>query len=86
MKTISKIKKEGEKIVFYPGSNIIGTSVEVLKKTPLLSVGIDAISMFAKNGVIFYINGKKVNMPHKTLLNYLKFFKSTDIIKIEVTH
>ena len=84
--TKSKIKREGKNIIFYPGANIIGTGVEVLKKVPLLSVEKDNLSMFAKNGVIIYLNGKRLNMPQKALLNYLKLFKASDIIKIEVTH
>ncbi|CAL2081150.1 TonB-dependent receptor domain-containing protein [Tenacibaculum sp. 190524A02b] len=81
------IKRKVDRLVFNIENSIVssgGDAMDVLKKTPGVRVGDNAISLIGKSSVRILINDRISPLTGEDLTNYLQSLNSNDITKIEV--
>ncbi|MDM1408649.1 outer membrane beta-barrel family protein, partial [Myroides sp. DF42-4-2] len=81
------IERKVDRLVFNVENSVLSQGlnvIDVLKKTPLINVQNESISIVGKGGVVVMINEKIINIPQSDLSSYLQSLNSSDVKKIEV--
>ncbi|MBB5648191.1 outer membrane beta-barrel family protein [Pedobacter cryoconitis] len=81
------IKTVGDKLFFNIENSPLAkgnNGIELLKKSPKISMGADGHLLLMNKSVLVMINGRKINLDGKQLEDYLSGISSEDIKRIEI--
>ncbi|HRP90915.1 MAG TPA: TonB-dependent receptor [Edaphocola sp.] len=78
------IVRKTDRLIFTPNIQIVGNAMDILAKTPMITVIDDNISIIGKSSIQYQINGKTQYKDYNSFIQYLRGIPADDVSRIEV--